>query len=1173
MQTLRKVFAISVIFVTVLSMSVVVGPSASAAASAGDLIKMSGLSSVYYLAGDGKRYVFPNESTYFSWYGDFSSVMTIPQSELEGYPLGANVTVRPGTKLVKITTNPSVYAVEPGGNLRKITSEAQATTLYGANWAKRVIDVSDAFFTNYKIGADLPSGVYPVGSLLKSASAPAVVYYDGTNYRSVASEAAFNGNRFKWSDIVTTTMAFVAGGTALSAGESTLTDTSSGAGGSIYTGGSGVTVSLSGATPVSTSVPQNGSRVPMAKLNLTASNDGAITVSSITVKRIGLSDYVDIDKVWAEKDSVIVASKKSMNSNDESILTFSPGLVISAGTTVTVDLLVSFGTAAGNIGLSVVSASSVSAGGATVSGSFPVNGNLMSPIAYTVTNLAITSTTSAAYAVKVGDEKVELGKFTVEFNGTAKDVTLTSIMLKNNGVEDLATAAMNLYLEYNGEKVSSSATVSGRFVTFYFPAGGFNLLKDDSSKILYVKGDVIAKENTASTGNFVFLLNKSTDFSAYEKATGFGVNVYNATTGSTKADNFAISTVGVSAGVITVSKKAGSPADTTIIKGSDNTVLLANIRADEAITADGLNLKYGSAAADASTVNQFENVRVWLNGVLLNSFDPSATSSSLISQLIDSTLTLNKGDNLVEVKVKAKTTAAASSAFLAKLDSANLLTSQNPEYVSSKNAVSSGDVSGTATGGIFTVQGATLTTVRNDGYALNKVAVQGALNVSVGKFSVKATNDTVKVTSVGFGANSSSTAASSIYDAKLFVDGIQVGNTVDFGGSGATFSTLNISIAKDTTKSFELKVSFDSSATGGFQTLMTVNAQDSRGTAVSSGNTANSQTFSIATGGTLAVALDGDTPVAALLAAKATEQEVAKYKFTAVNDSASLTEINFVNNASSTGVVATSSADSLISSIKLYNGATLIDSVTPVNGAGKFVTDGKTGALVSANGIIYLSVKVVLNPISNDADATNKDLQFTLTTVNFKSSSGTANGLQTENDKANSFRIRKTVPTVALSALPGTLLTAGNLVVSKFTVTADASGDVTLRKVVLTYATSSANVGLATLASNAVKVNGTTKDFAATVDLAAKTVTVDFGATTQEVITAGFSKTFEILATLSVSGTGAESITTSIVEDGAYATNGTGSFVWSDGASITADTYSNGKRVPGLTTNTQVLSK
>jgi hypothetical protein len=169
MTKLRKTFIVSVMSVTVFSMSMIAVPlQVGAAASAGDLIKMDGLSSVYYLGADGKRYVFPNESTYFSWYADFSGVVTIPQSELESYPLGANVTMRPGTKLVKITTDPKVYAVEPNGTLKWVPDETTASTLWGANWAQRVVDVADAFFTNYTIDSgQVSAAAYPVGSLVK----------------------------------------------------------------------------------------------------------------------------------------------------------------------------------------------------------------------------------------------------------------------------------------------------------------------------------------------------------------------------------------------------------------------------------------------------------------------------------------------------------------------------------------------------------------------------------------------------------------------------------------------------------------------------------------------------------------------------------------------------------------------------------------------------------------------------------------------------------------------------------------------------------------------------------------------------------------------------------------------------------------------------------------------
>jgi len=1152
---------------TVFSMSVVAAPQASAA-SAGDLIKMDGLSSVYYLGADGKRYVFPNEQTYFSWYSDFSSVVTISQSELESYSLGKNVTIRPGTKLVKITTDPKVYTVTPGGKLLWVPSEEVAVALYGENWASRVIDVPDAFFTNYDVEAGQASATaLPAGTLAKFGGSD--IYYIDTDgsARLIVDEAAFEANRFKFDDVVDSSLAMPTAGSDITVKEDALSDTAQGAGG-IAGAGTGVSVALASDTPASISVPENGARVPMAKINLTAANDGDVTVSSIAVKRIGLSTYSQMTYVWAEKDGVVVASKKSVNSNDEATLVFSPALVVGAGTTVSLDLLATLSSATGNIGLSVVSTSAVSTNGATVSGSFPVNGNLMAPISYSVANLAITDGATVTYTPKVGDENVELGKFTLGFNGDAKDVDLKSIMLKNNGTEDLANTTMNLYLEYNGDKVSSGAVVDGRFVTISF-VDGFSLLKDDSSKVIYLKGDVIAKENTGTSG-YTFVLNKSTDLVAFEKTTGFGVNVYNttSTTNPPLADAFAVSTVQTQSGVVTISKQSSSPSDTTIVKGEDNTVLLANVRVDEAISADGLKLIYGSSASNATTTDQFENVRVYVNGLLVDSFDPSRNASALITKELSSSLSLNKGDNEVKVMVKAKTTATAGSAFFAKLDSSSMFDSQNPEYVSSGNAVSGGDISGTATGGIFTVQIAVLTTVRNDGYSANKAVVKGASDVTVGRFVLKASYDDIRVTSISLGANASTTADSSLNDAKLFVDGVQVGTTQNFGTSGATFSSLDFTVAKDTTNVIEVKLSFDSSATGGFQTTMTVNAQDSRGTAISSGNTATTTTFEVLAAGTLSVELGGDSVQAAILPATSDEQEIAQYKFTAIDDSATLTEINVANTSSSTAVVATNAADSLVSSVNLYEGSTLIDSTLFVNGLAKFMVNDKV--IVPANGNTTLTVKVQLNPISNDAAATNKDIQLALVDVKFKSSAGTVTGPQTENIIANAFRVRKTVPTVATQSLPETLLTAGDIVVSKFSVTANASGDVSLKKVVLNYATTT-NSSIAGLANNAVKIDGATKDVASVLDTSAKTLTITFA--TPEVIAAGNSKTFEVLATLSVSGSGSESVTTKIVEDASYATDGSGNFVWSDGASISTYTYSNGKRVPGLTTSTQVISK
>jgi len=121
---------------------------------AGTLIKASG-QAVYYLNQSGKRLVFPTEKTYLTWYPDFSSVVTITDAELAALPLGGNVTYKPGVKLVKITTDPKVYAVSAGGLLRHLASEAIAASLYGPDWSSKVDDVPDAFFTNYDVGSPI----------------------------------------------------------------------------------------------------------------------------------------------------------------------------------------------------------------------------------------------------------------------------------------------------------------------------------------------------------------------------------------------------------------------------------------------------------------------------------------------------------------------------------------------------------------------------------------------------------------------------------------------------------------------------------------------------------------------------------------------------------------------------------------------------------------------------------------------------------------------------------------------------------------------------------------------------------------------------------------------------------------------------------------------------------
>jgi len=122
----------------------------------GALFKGS-LSAVYYYASNGKKYVFPNDKTYKSWYSDFSTVCQMSDAELAPIMIGGNVTYRPGSALLKIASDPAVYAVARYGVLRRIMTEQVAADIYGTNWNAFVQDLPDVFFLNYTVGAEINS--------------------------------------------------------------------------------------------------------------------------------------------------------------------------------------------------------------------------------------------------------------------------------------------------------------------------------------------------------------------------------------------------------------------------------------------------------------------------------------------------------------------------------------------------------------------------------------------------------------------------------------------------------------------------------------------------------------------------------------------------------------------------------------------------------------------------------------------------------------------------------------------------------------------------------------------------------------------------------------------------------------------------------------------------------
>ncbi|MFA4955135.1 MAG: hypothetical protein WC641_07555 [Patescibacteria group bacterium] len=149
------------------------GPLAQIAPSS--LIKSTG-PAVYWYGADRRRYVFPNEKTYRTWFplGEACpAIHPVSPEDLASVNNGGSVCYRPGTRLVKITTDPKTYAVSHGCVLRWVESEALSAEMFGPDWATLIDDVSDAFYGNYSFGKPIASAAdYDRAAELASSPTP-----------------------------------------------------------------------------------------------------------------------------------------------------------------------------------------------------------------------------------------------------------------------------------------------------------------------------------------------------------------------------------------------------------------------------------------------------------------------------------------------------------------------------------------------------------------------------------------------------------------------------------------------------------------------------------------------------------------------------------------------------------------------------------------------------------------------------------------------------------------------------------------------------------------------------------------------------------------------------------------------------------------------------------------
>lgn len=134
-----------------------------------ELVKTAYSTAVYYIDSGSVRHLFSNEDVFWSWYnGEWKdqNIRIVSQGVFDSYFTGANVTMRPGTKLMKFQNSNRIYAIVDDNTLNHISEEV-ILRLYGDDYSSRLITMQNSFESGYLRGKDLTGDVYPNGSLIR----------------------------------------------------------------------------------------------------------------------------------------------------------------------------------------------------------------------------------------------------------------------------------------------------------------------------------------------------------------------------------------------------------------------------------------------------------------------------------------------------------------------------------------------------------------------------------------------------------------------------------------------------------------------------------------------------------------------------------------------------------------------------------------------------------------------------------------------------------------------------------------------------------------------------------------------------------------------------------------------------------------------------------------------
>lgn len=737
-------------------------------------------------------------------------------------------------------------------------------------------------------------------------------------------------------------------------------------------------VVLSDDTPRGTNVPFNATSVPYLTVELTASDDSDVEVSSLTFTRLGLGDNDDFDNVWLEIDGFKVGNDKSVNNDDIVELRFNPPVVVPAGQTLWADVVASakYTSTDKNVGhhnrFALVSADDVASTAANVVGDFPIEGEEMEVADYEVSQLKF-STLGSDTTVDVGDNFIEVGKFRLlNASNTNKDVELRAITFKNDGTAELEDNLENVALYVSGEQVSAETIVDGDYMTFRLDNGvtGGYVIEDGDSRIFSIRADIVSAEKSDTINlkidNFEDVVGVEIGTSFGVKAvssnsTGFDLDGTSTTANATVCTNTdaedtcaRLKAYAIDSGDLNVSRDPSSLGNQEYSPGSNDVVILTSrLVVDQPLLVDGvyINVASGSTVADKGAADgdddlidfnaAFDNFRLYLNDKLIDTEnDFTGTNGTVTTYKLNFNTTFEiAGTSILKVVANVQDAADTGDKLKLKVAASDF---QSPEYISTGDQVSATQLLGSAEGSFVEVKVSALIATETSGISDGDKLVAGVDDVTFMEF-VLDNNDSgdVNVTSATVTADtgvntanthdgvSGSARTYTNFTLAIFVDGTQQGSAKNLSSAGAaTFNDLSVVIPSAGQKEFTVVVD-------------TIEASASAiTTTVNDGAIANTDTTLILT------SVTGMT-VGDILAISETTSDSTTYHAITAIDTGTKT-VTFANDALATATLPIN-GDTVAIKHQLKLDLTAIDADNVENGQAVTVTDNGTDEVTTTN--------------------------------------------------------------------------------------------------------------------------------------------------------------------------------------------------------------------------------